>query len=81
MIIPLANRLKEVKEYYFSKKLQEIRNLKAKGMDILNLGIGSPDLPPSEETINALVESAHNPSNHGYQPYKGIALLREAISD
>ncbi len=81
MIIPPADRLNEVKEYYFSKKLREIRDLKAKGMDILNLGIGSPDLPPSEKTIEALVKSARNPSNHGYQSYKGITSLREAISD
>ena len=81
MIIPPADRLNIVKEYYFSKKLQEIRDLRAKGMDILNLGIGSPDLPPSEETITALMESARNPSNHGYQHYKGIASLRAAICD
>ncbi|MFC2125111.1 pyridoxal phosphate-dependent aminotransferase [Bacteroidota bacterium] len=80
MIIPPADRLNEVKEYYFSKKLQEIRDLEAKGMDILNLGIGSPDLPPSKETIEALVASSHSPSNHGYQPYRGIASLRKAIS-
>jgi len=81
MIIPPADRLKIVKEYYFSKKLQEIRDLRAKGMDIINLGIGSPDLPPSEETIEALIESARNPSNHGYQHYKGIESLRKAICD
>jgi len=80
MIIPSADRLNNVREYYFSKKLQEIRDLNAKGMDILNLGIGSPDLPPSANTIEALMESANNPSNHGYQPYKGIGPLRDAIS-
>lgn len=80
MIIPSADRLHKVSEYYFSKKLQEIRDLSAKGMNILNLGIGSPDLPPSRNTIEALSKSARNPANHGYQPYTGIALLREAIS-
>ena len=80
MIIDPADRLKQVQEYYFSRKLQEIRDLNNRGYDILNLGIGSPDLMPSRATINALVDSARNPKNHGYQPYRGIADLRDAIS-
>jgi len=80
MIIDPADRLNQVQEYYFSRKLQEIRNLNNRGFDIINLGIGSPDLMPSRETINALVDSARNPKNHGYQPYRGIAELRDAIS-
>lgn len=80
MIINPADRLIQVQEYYFSRKLQEIRNLNNRGYDIINLGIGSPDLMPSRETINALVDSARNPKNHGYQPYRGIATLRDAIS-
>jgi aspartate/methionine/tyrosine aminotransferase len=80
MIINPADRLNQVQEYYFSRKLQEIRNLNNRGYDIINLGIGSPDLMPSRETINALVDSARNPNNHGYQPYRGIAPLRDAIS-
>ena len=80
MIIRPADRLNRLKEYYFSGKLQEIRQLNKKGYDILNLGIGSPDMMPSENTIEALVRSARNPHNHGYQPYNGIAELREAIA-
>lgn len=80
MIIKPAERLNQVQEYYFSKKLQEIRDLNNQGLDIINLGIGSPDLMPSMATIRALVESARNPKHHGYQPYRGIAELRDAIS-
>jgi LL-diaminopimelate aminotransferase len=79
MIIRPADRLNSLKEYYFSKKLDEIRQLNNKGYDILNLGIGSPDMMPSENTIEALIQSARNPHNHGYQPYRGIAELRDAI--
>jgi LL-diaminopimelate aminotransferase len=80
MVIRPADRLNQLKEYYFSKKLQEIRQLNNKGYDILNLGIGSPDLMPSESTIEALVSAVRNPHNHGYQPYRGISELREAIA-
>jgi aspartate/methionine/tyrosine aminotransferase len=80
MIIKPADRLSHLKEYYFSKKLQEIRQLNNRGFDILNLGIGSPDMMPSEATIGALIHSARNPNNHGYQPYRGIVELRDAIA-
>ena len=80
MIIPQANRLNNVGEYYFSKKLQEIRNMNGQGMEVLNLGIGNPDLSPSPETIKALHESSKQPENHGYQSYRGIDGLREAIA-
>ncbi len=79
MIINPADRLGQLQEYYFSKKLQEIRQLNNKGYNILNLGIGSPDMMPSENTIAALIHSAENPNHHGYQPYRGIAELRDAI--
>jgi aspartate/methionine/tyrosine aminotransferase len=80
MIINPAERLSHVQEYYFSRKLQEIRDLNNRGHNIINLGIGSPDQMPSRATINALIDSARNPDNHGYQPYRGIARLRDAIS-
>jgi aspartate/methionine/tyrosine aminotransferase len=79
MIIQPANRLSDVKEYYFSKKLKEIRELNASGKDIINLGIGSPDLAPSTQTINALIETAKKSNSHGYQSYTGIPELRQAI--
>ncbi|MEO0900058.1 MAG: aminotransferase class I/II-fold pyridoxal phosphate-dependent enzyme [Bacteroidota bacterium] len=81
MIIPAANRLSEVKEYYFATKLREIRKRNAQGENIINLGIGNPDLSPSESTIKALIQSAVEPANHGYQPYKGIPHLRKAYAD
>lgn len=80
MIIQPANRLSDVKEYYFSKKLKEIRELNAAGKNIINLGIGSPDLAPSKETVKALTETAELSTSHGYQSYTGIPELREAIS-
>ncbi|WP_317193588.1 pyridoxal phosphate-dependent aminotransferase [Marivirga aurantiaca] len=70
----------EVSEYYLSRKLEEIRWMNATGEKVINLGIGSPDMPPSEETIKVLSRSALNPAHHGYQSYKGIPELREAIS-
>ena len=79
-MIQTAERLGNVKEYYFSKKLREIAALKAQGKNILNLGIGSPDQMPDETVIAKLNEAAANPKNHGYQSYKGIPELRIAFS-
>ncbi len=81
MIIPTADRLGSLKEYYFSIKLAEIRQMQAEGKPVINLGIGSPDLAPSQATIDELVSSANNVSNHAYQPYKGIPALRKAMAD
>jgi len=81
MIIKTAQRLQGLKEYYFSIKLKEIRAMQAAGKDVINMGVGSPDLAPSDATVQALIASATNPKNHGYQPYKGIPPLRQAISD
>jgi len=80
MIIPKANRLQQVEEYYFSKKLQEIRKMNDAGLDVINLGIGSPDLPPAAEVVEQLFQSAKEPDGHGYQPYRGTSSLRLAIS-
>jgi LL-diaminopimelate aminotransferase len=80
MIIKPADRLEELKEYYFSKKLKEVAKLKSEGKDIINLGIGSPDLAPDGNVISALIENAISPFNHGYQAYQGIVELREAIA-
>ncbi|MEO0732040.1 MAG: aminotransferase class I/II-fold pyridoxal phosphate-dependent enzyme [Bacteroidota bacterium] len=79
-IIPVAERLGDVKEYYFSTKLKEIARLKEAGHDIINLGIGSPDLPPPPAVINALREAAQRPDLHGYQPYGGRKELRAAFA-
>ncbi|MCX2742180.1 pyridoxal phosphate-dependent aminotransferase [Pontibacter anaerobius] len=79
MIIPKADRLQQVQEYYFSRKLAEVRALQAQGKHIINLGIGSPDLAPSEATVEALTTSARQANSHGYQPYNGTAKLRKAM--
>ena len=81
MIIDVAHRIEHVEEYYFSKKLAEIAALNAKGCDIINLGIGSPDMAPDSSVISALHETAMVESSHGYQSYRGIYALREAFSN
>jgi LL-diaminopimelate aminotransferase len=78
--IATASRLGTVEEYYFSTKLKEIASLRAVGIPVINLGIGSPDLAPSAATIQALTESAENPANHAYQSYQGIPALRQAFA-
>ena len=75
-----ANRVQQVKEYYFSRKLKEIAELNAKGADIISLGIGGPDRPPHIDTINTLCQEAQLPNSHGYQSYVGLPELREAFS-
>jgi aspartate/methionine/tyrosine aminotransferase len=79
-MIVLADRIKNVEEYYFSKKLQEVRSLDTPEFQVINLGLGSPDLPPSQDTIKTLNQTAADPGSHGYQSYKGIAALREGIA-
>ena len=80
MIIPAANRLNTVKEYYFVKKLEEIARLNKEGKNVISFGIGSPDLAPSAESVEALVTTARQSNTHGYQPYRGIPELRESIA-
>ena len=81
MAITEAKRLAETGEYYFSKKLKEISEMEKRGVKVINLGIGNPDLPPSQSTIKALVSSANNPANHGYQSYRSSPELRQSISE
>ena len=75
-----AQRLASVSEYYFSRKLKEVAQLNAQGMDIISLAIGSPDQPPSDATIETLCREARCPDAHGYQPTCGIPQLREAMA-
>lgn len=81
MIIQPAKRLNNVQEYYFSKKLREIADMRSRGIDVLNLGIGSPDLPPLPEVSVLLGEQSRLPDVHAYQPYLGIPELRAAFAD
>jgi aspartate/methionine/tyrosine aminotransferase len=75
-----AKRLEGIGEYYFSQKLREIDEMNKAGKQVINLGIGSPDLPPHPDVIKTLHEEALKPSQHGYQNYKGSPVLRNAIS-
>ena len=76
-MIPVANRLNDVQEYYFSIKLREVRSLMAQGKPIINLGIGSPDLQPPQQVLDALT----NANVHGYQSYQGVPEFRQAIAN
>lgn len=75
-----AQRVSEIKEYYFSKKLRELATLNSQGADIISLGIGGPDRPPSEKVITILQKEASEKSNHSYQSYNGLPELRSAFS-
>lgn len=81
MAISTSNRLEGIGEYYFSQKLREIDELNKQGKQIINLGIGSPDLPPHPDVINVLQEESAKPHVHAYQSYKGSPILRGAIKD
>jgi LL-diaminopimelate aminotransferase len=76
-----ASRLNNIGEYYFSQKLREIDALNKAGNNIINLGIGSPDLPPHPEVIKVLQEECAKPNVHAYQSYKGSPVLRNAVAD
>ena len=79
-IFDLATRLSSVSEYYFSRKLREIEEMRRGGADILSLGIGSPDLPPHPSVMERLAAESAKPTAHGYQSYRGVAELRNAFS-
>lgn len=80
MIIEPAQRAKQATEYYFSVKLGEVRKLMAEGHDVINLGIGNPDMMPSASTLEAIKQSVENASSHGYQPYTGLPAFKEAVA-
>lgn len=80
-MITTAARLNSVHEYYFSQKLREIDTLNKQGKNIINLGIGSPDMPPHPDVIKALQEESAKPNVHGYQNYKGAPVLRNAFAN
>lgn len=80
MEIEVAKRLQHTEEYYFSKKLREIDALNQAGAQVINLGIGSPDLPPHPSVVETLVEYASKPDTHAYQSYRGVPPLRQAIA-
>jgi hypothetical protein len=79
--IKAASRTELVSEYYFSTKLAEIARMRQQGIDVISLGIGSPDMPPAPNVIEALASNASDSHNHGYQGYRGIPRLRQAFAD
>ncbi len=80
MLVAPAHRLNSVTEYYFSRKLKEVAQMNAQGLDVISLAIGSPDMPPTPETIQCLQQVAADPNAHGYQPTMGTPELRQAIA-
>jgi aspartate/methionine/tyrosine aminotransferase len=76
-----AERISSVEEYYFSKKLKEVAEMNAQGKDVINLGVGSPDLPPSVEAVDTFCREIKKDNVHGYQPYIGIPELRKGFAD
>ncbi len=79
MIVPVADRLNKVQEYYFSQKLEQIQKMKAQGIDVINLGIGSPDLVPPPLALQETIQAIQDPSKHSYASYRSSLELREAI--
>ena len=80
-MIQTSSRLEGIGEYYFSRKLREIDEMNKKGLQVINLGIGSPDLPPHPDVIRVLQEESARPNVHAYQSYKGSPILRQAVAD
>jgi LL-diaminopimelate aminotransferase len=80
-MITVSKRLEGIGEYYFSQKLAEIAEMNKVGEAVINLGIGSPDMPPHPDVIKVLQEEATKPNVHGYQSYKGAEALRNAVAD
>ena len=81
MNISVSSRLEGIGEYYFSKKLRELEQLNREGKMVINLGIGSPDMPPHPDVIHTLQQETVHPNVHGYQNYKGSLVLRQAMAD
>ena len=81
MIISPANRVSVVQEYYFSRNNRRLDAMRKSGVEVINLGIGSPDLPPAPEVIETLAREAQNPNAHGYMPYVGVPALRGGYAE
>jgi LL-diaminopimelate aminotransferase len=80
MQVSVASRLQHTSEYYFSQKLREIDGMNKAGAQVINLGIGSPDMPPHPSVVAALTTAAGQPNTHAYQNYKGVPALRQAMA-
>jgi LL-diaminopimelate aminotransferase len=80
MIVDVADRLKKVEEYYFSKKLEQIAKMRASGLEVINLGIGSPDMIPPAGALKVAGENLLKPTSHGYATYRSSSELREGLA-
>ena len=80
MIIAPAKRMESISEYYFSTKLEHVRKMNEAGLDVINLGIGSPDLAPQDAVIKTAMAALQSPKNHGYPSYRSLPVLREAMA-
>ena len=80
MKVQTAERLNNISEYYFSGKLAQVRSMTARGIDVINLGVGNPDLSPHQSVINELALSSSQEGSHGYQSYRSVPELRTAFS-
>ncbi len=80
MLIAPAERLSHIGEYYFSKKMDAIRSMQQSGLKVVNLGMGSPDLSPAQEVLQASMQAVQNPKNHGYPSYRSTPELRRAMA-
>ena len=80
-MIQTAKRLETIQEYYFSRKLKEVRQLMSEGKPIINMGIGSPDLAPPSSVIEAIQKAMFDEKVHEYQSYQGLPELRQALAD
>jgi len=81
MIITPSNRIKHIKPYYFADKMAQIAEMNSKGYDVINIGIGSPDLSPDKKVVDRLITASKDSTNHGYQSYRGLTELRKGFSD
>ena len=81
MHVKPSSRIGKVSEYYFSKKLKEIDQMRANGTKVINLGIGNPDMQPSAAMVEGVCETSRKSGVHGYQSYIGSPILRQAIAD
>ncbi|MFN8371160.1 MAG: aminotransferase class I/II-fold pyridoxal phosphate-dependent enzyme [Bacteriovoracaceae bacterium] len=79
MLISASHKLNDISEYYFSRKLEQIKTMNSEGKKVINLGIGSPDLTPSFSTIEAMKKALETSSNHGYSTHRALPELRNAI--
>lgn len=80
MIVPVADRLKKVEEYYFSKKLEQITKMRRSGLEVINLGIGSPDMSPPETVLKTTIKAVMEKTNHGYATYRSSPELRSELA-